>query len=162
MVDAARITSSDVFVDIGSGIGRASAFVHMLTGARVIGIEVQPALVRTARELTERLALSSVSYVEGDVATMPAVLAQGSVFFLYCPFSGERLTKVLGGLEAVARSRPIRICCLDLPLPACRWLTLDVPFARDLAVYGSVGASASMTSALNLSRALGSIERRTR
>jgi hypothetical protein len=126
-----------VFVDVGSGLGRAGAFVHLLTGARVVGIEVQSGLVHAARDLTARLALSCVSYVEGDAATRTGVIAIGSVFFFYCPFSGDRLVKVLGDLEVLAHTRLIRVCCLDLPLPPCPWLTLESPLGGDLAIYRS-------------------------
>jgi SAM-dependent methyltransferase len=137
IVEQARVRSSDVFVDVGSGPGRAAAFVHLLTGAGAIGIEVQPGLVCAARDLTTRLALSRVSFIEGDASTLTGFSAIGSVFFLYCPFSGERLVKVLGELEVVARTRMIRVCCLDLPLPPCPWLALDSPLAGDLAIYRS-------------------------
>jgi SAM-dependent methyltransferase len=137
VVEQARVRSSDVFVDVGSGLGRAGAFVHLLTGAQVIGIEVQPGLVRAARELTTRLALSRVSCLEGDAVTLTGSMATGSVFFFYCPFSGERLVKVLGDLEVIARTRMIRVCALDLPLPPCPWLTRESPVAGDLAIYRS-------------------------
>ena len=55
MVEQARVRSSDVFVDVGCGPGRAAAFVHLLTGAGAIGIEVQSGgLVCAARNLTTR------------------------------------------------------------------------------------------------------------
>ncbi len=144
VVDQARVGPSDVFVDVGSGSGRAAAFVHLLTGAEVVGIEVQSTHVRAARALVARLALSRVSCIEGDVATLAGVIANGSVFFFYCPFSGDRLVKVLGELQVVARTRTIRVCCLDLPLPPCSWLELESPLSADLAIYrstrsGSIG-----------------------
>src|SRR5262245_48971326 len=43
MIEVAEIHSGDVFVDIGSGIGRVTALVHLLTGAGALGIEVQSA-----------------------------------------------------------------------------------------------------------------------
>jgi SAM-dependent methyltransferase len=137
MVAEARVRSSDVFVDVGSGLGRAAAFVHLLTGAGVIGIEVQSGLVCAARDLTTRLLVSRVSFIKGDAVTLTGFIAIGSVFFFYCPFSGDRLVKVLGDLEVIARSRMIRVCCLDLPLPPCPWLTLESQLAGDLAIYRS-------------------------
>ena len=137
MVEQAQVRSSDVFVDIGSGLGRAAAFVHLLTGAGVIGIEVQSALVCAARDLTTRLLVSRVSFIDGDAVTLTGFVAIGSVFFLYCPFSGNRLVKVLGDLEDIARTRTIRVCCLDLPLPPCPWLTLESQRVGDLAIYRS-------------------------
>jgi SAM-dependent methyltransferase len=137
VVEQARVSSLDVFVDVGSGRGRAAAFVHLLTGAGVIGIEVQSRLVCVARDLRTRLLASRVSFIEGDAVTLTGFVAIGSVFFFYCPFSGDRLVKVLGDLEVIARTRMIRVCCLDLPLPPCPWLTLEPPLSGDLAIYRS-------------------------
>ena len=137
MVERADVAASDVFVDIGAGLGRAAAFVHLWTGASAIGIEIQPALVVAARALAARLPGSRISIVEGDAATLTGSIALGSVVFLYCPFSGERLRKVMAELEAIARTRMIRVCCVDLPLPPCPWLALEPQPAADLAIYRS-------------------------
>ncbi len=137
VVEQAPVRASDVFVDIGSGLGRAAALVHLLTGAAVIGLEIQRHLVIGARDLTARLLLSRISTVEGDAAKLTGCIPIGSVFFLYCPFGGERLARVLGDLEQVARTRELRVCCIDLRLPTCSWLTLDPPLAGDLAIYRS-------------------------
>lgn len=137
MVERAEVRASDVFVDIGAGVGRAAALVHLLTGASAIGLEIQPELVLASRDMTTRSGLSGVVQVEGDAAELAGLVTTGTVFFLYCPFSGERLEKVLDGLEAIARARQIRVCCVDLPLPPRSWLTLVSPRDEDLAVYRS-------------------------
>ena len=137
LVEQAHVRASDLFVDIGAGVGRAAALVHLLTGAPAIGVEVQPALVVAARELAARLRLSDVSFVEGDAAQLAAAWAAGSVFLLYCPFSGDRLTKLLANLEPIARTRAIRVCCVDLPLPPCPWLQPMPPASLDLTTYRS-------------------------
>lgn len=133
----APVRASDVFVDIGSGMGRAAALVHLLTGASALGLEVQPALVAAARALVARLQLAGVSFLEGDVAELSAALTAGSVFFLYCPFSGERLMKLLAAIEPLARTRERRVCCLDMPPLRCPWLQLMPPLSTDLAIYQS-------------------------
>ena len=138
VVERAPVLASDVFVDVGSGVGRAAALVHLLSGATVVGLEIQAQLLGAARDLVSRLQLSRVSYIEGDAAQLTSAVDAGSVFFLYCPFSGERLAKLLDALEIVARSRMIRVCTVDLPLPARAWLTLaDAAPPGDLAIYRS-------------------------
>jgi hypothetical protein len=137
MVDEAPIRASDVFVDVGSGLGRSATLVHLLTGASAIGLEIQPGLVHSARDLATRLLVSRISCVEGDAATLARFITIGSVFFLYCPFSGDRLAMVLAHLELIARTRMIRVCCVDLPLLACSWLTLEPQTSLDLAIYRS-------------------------
>jgi hypothetical protein len=137
VIEQAEVQSHDVFVDVGSGLGRATASIHLLTGAGAIGLEIQPHLVQASRALAERLELRRCSVIEGDAARLTADSAVGSVFFLYCPFSGERLAKLLDGLELIAQTRAIRVCCLDLLLPPRPWLSLRPPLAADLAVYRS-------------------------
>lgn len=137
MVEQAEVRPGDVFVDVGSGLGRVAALTHLLSGAASIGIEIQPELVRASRQLAERVNGARVSVVEGDAARLAGDMTTGSVFFLYCPFSGERLEQVLDGLESIARTRQIRVCCVDLPLPERPWLTRVSPPSGDLAVYRS-------------------------
>jgi SAM-dependent methyltransferase len=137
MIEHADISGSDVFVDVGAGLGRAAALVHLLTGAAAIGLEIQPALVMASRELTTRLNVSRLELVQGDAAELASSMVIGSVFFLYCPFSGERLDQMLAGLEPIARTREIRICCVDVALPPCPWLALAAEPAADLAIYRS-------------------------
>lgn len=136
VVDGAAIGPTDVFVDVGSGIGRATALVHLLTGASAIGIEIQSALVRVAREVS-RAVSPRIATVHGDAVALAGRLAIGSVFFLYCPFSDRRLMHVLAGLEAIAATRPIRVCCVDLPLPACAWLAADPAVRGSATIYRS-------------------------
>jgi len=140
MVDAADVRSSDVFVDVGSGPARAVAFVHLLTGATAIGLEIQPALVRAGRDLSSRLRLADVSVIEGDAAILAGRMTTGSVFFLYCPFSGARLGRVIDDLEPIARTRPLRLCCLNLPLPPRAWLIPEPNESGDLVVYSTTGS----------------------
>ena len=137
LAEHAPVRASELFVDIGAGVGRAAALMHLLTGAPAIGVEVQPALVAAARELAARLHLSGVSFVEADAGQPTDVWSAGSVFLLYCPFSGDRLAKLLANLEPVARIRPIRLCCVDLPLPPCPWLEQTPSPSLDLTFYRS-------------------------
>lgn len=137
MLERADVQSGDVFVDIGSGVGRAAALAHLLTGAAAIGIEIQPELVQEARALAARLNASRITTLEGDAAELVGHVSLGSVFFLYCPFSGARLDQVMNHLASIARTRVIRVCSADLPLPACSWLA-PVSLSPDLAVYRSL------------------------
>jgi hypothetical protein len=98
------------------------------------------------RDLTARLLLSRISSLEGDAAKLAGYIPIGSVFFLYCPFGGERLARVLGDLEHIARTRELRVCCIDLPLPPSSWLTLDPPsqvISRSTGAPSSTGPSAA-------------------
>jgi hypothetical protein len=154
MIDEVPVRATDVFVDVGAGIGRAMALVHLLTGAGAIGLEVQPELVGAARGLIARLGLSRVSCVEGDAADVAGFMVVGSVFFLNCPFSGARLEKVLDDLEAIARTRPLSVCCVHLPLPQRPWLTRDPGDGGALEIHrGAARRAAKETSMISQSRA---------
>lgn len=146
--------TDDVFVDIGSGVGRAAALVHLLTGAAAIGIEIQPTLVLASKNLGTRLNLPFAP-IEGDAARLVGFIAIASVFFLYCPFSGDRLVKFLDDIEPIAHTREIRICCVDLPLPSRPWLKLISPCLGDLAVYRSTLLDDSWRPKLSSCRASG-------
>lgn len=137
MIDSAGVQAADVFVDVGAGVGRAALLVHLLTGAAAIGLEIQPALVHISRELTRRLGAPRYAVIEGDAVRLAGAITTATVIFLYCPFSGPRLERLLDELEPIARTRPIRICTVDLPLPPRPWLTLLSPPHEDLAVYRS-------------------------
>jgi hypothetical protein len=67
MIDEAPVRSTDVFVDVGAGLGRAITLVHLLTGAGAIGLEIQPELVHAALALSTRLGLSRVRCIEGGL-----------------------------------------------------------------------------------------------
>ncbi|HEY6728404.1 MAG TPA: methyltransferase domain-containing protein [Polyangiaceae bacterium] len=137
-VQQARVTSTDVFVDIGSGTGRTAFLAHALTGAGCIGIEIQPALVRAATGRAAWLNLSRTRFIEGDAADWVRFMTTGTVFFLYCPFSGDRLQRFLDELEDVARARRIRVCCVDMPPLERPWLTPLPSMSVDLDVYQSL------------------------
>jgi len=137
MVEQAEVQASDVFVDVGSGVGRSAALVHLLTGAATIGIEIQPELVRASRALAARLGGVRFEPLEGDAAQLAGALSSASIFFLYCPFSGARLEKLLDDIQPIARLRQIRVCSVDLPLPHRPWLELVAPPSGDLVVYRS-------------------------
>jgi SAM-dependent methyltransferase len=133
----ADVRPDDVVVDVGCGLGRTMALARLSTGAACIGIEIQPGLARAARGRAAWLNLSRCRVLEGDAVDLVRFVTIGTVFFFYCPFGGERLHRVLGDLEAIARTREIRICCVDLPLPACDWLAPVASSSADLSDHRS-------------------------
>lgn len=137
IADQLPMHPEDVFVDIGSGLGRAVVLMHLLTGASAVGIEVQSGHVQASREMAKRLRLSKVTFVQGDVVECMDEWATGTVFFLYCPFSGVRLEQFLARLEPIARTRSISVCAVDLPLPVCSWLERVGSEGGDLGMYRS-------------------------
>lgn len=136
-VDEAGIGASDVFVDVGCGLGRVGLLVRLLTGATVIGIEIQSALVAAARSLAREFALERFAVLHGDASHMARYVALGSIFFFYCPFSGVRLHRLLDELEPIAKTRPLRLCGVNTDFPSRPWLFSEASPRADLVVCRS-------------------------
>jgi len=134
----AAVTCHDVFVDVGSGAGRAALLAHLETGAGCVGLEIQPVLARTAQGRADWLRLSRLRFVVGDAADTVRFIPIGTVFFLYCPFGGDRLRRFLVGLEDVARTRRIRVCCVDMPPLEPLWLVRIPSTSPRIDVYQSI------------------------
>jgi hypothetical protein len=111
VVHGVPVGARDVVVDLGAGLGRVAMLVHLLSGSRTVGIEIQPQLVERARATA------------------------GSVFFLYAPFNGALLRRVLAKLSAV--ERPFVVCAVDLELDV-DWLVSRPSSHRSVAIYDTV------------------------
>ncbi|HVE84004.1 MAG TPA: class I SAM-dependent methyltransferase [Myxococcales bacterium] len=134
MVREAPLRPDDQLVDLGSGLGRVVMLAHLLSGARALGVEIQKPLVQYAAACSGNLGLGGLSFVHADAAETEL---DGSVFFLYSPFNGETLARVMRRLEAVARRRPIVLCAVDLELPSERWLQRRGTSTPSLTLYDS-------------------------
>lgn len=132
LVRDAPITATDNFVDLGAGLGRVQLLVHLLSGARAHGIELQPHLVERARLTCAALGLSAVTFDHANAAESEL---DGSVFFLYAPFNGDMLAQVTRRLETVARRRRIIVGTVDLELHDAPWLTARSSSRAALTLY---------------------------
>jgi hypothetical protein len=108
LIDKAGIGTEDVFYDLGSGLGQTPILVSLLTGARSKGIEVEPAYHEYAQECARRLKLSQVVFVHQDARYTD--FSEGTIFFMYTPFTGRTLQTVLDRLRGEAQKRPIKVC----------------------------------------------------
>ena len=133
----AAVTRDDVFVDVGSGAGRVAFLAHLLTGSASIGLEIQSDLVRAAQGRANWLNLTRLRFVHGDAAALVRFVPLGTVFFLYCPFGVARLRELLRGLEDIARTKQIRVCCVDMPPLTCSWLVRHPSSSSQVDVYRS-------------------------
>ncbi len=111
-------------MDIGAGLGQVALVVALLSGARAVGIEIEPAYVAVARRSAELLGRLRVSFRAEDA--LSADLGAGTVFYMYTPLVGDLLGQMLGRLRREAAARPIRICaygpCVS-KVAAQEWLT---------------------------------------
>ena len=132
MVREVPLRPSDELVDIGSGLGRVAMLVHLLSGARARGVEIQEQLVRAAEQQCAELALDDVSFIHANATDLPL---DGSVFFLYAPCNGPMLASVLARIEEVARRRPVVVAAVDLELGAVPWLRARGASSASLTLY---------------------------
>ncbi|MFC3652589.1 class I SAM-dependent methyltransferase [Dyella humi] len=109
-IERASITSRDVMMDLGAGLGHVTLLTAICTGARCIGIELQPAYVASARQCAGELQIRHAQFIEQDVRQ--ADLSEGTVFYLYTPFTGGILREVLDVLKRESKDRAIRVCTL--------------------------------------------------
>lgn len=124
MVQAAHITSRDVFYDLGSGYGRVPLYVGLATGAEARGIEILSERVTAAEQAATRLGLDNVRFTEGNVLDQD--FSDGTVFYLYQPFSKETFGKVYHRLRALAAHKPITVITKSCPeMAEAPWLELQ-------------------------------------
>ena len=106
----AQIDVRDTVIDLGAGLGHVTLLTAICTPARCIGIEWQRAYVVSAQQCAQALNVRNAIFLAQDVRQ--ARLSEGSVFYLYTPFTGTLLRTVLDMLAREAEHRVIRLCSL--------------------------------------------------
>src|SRR5262249_26161512 len=69
-VREAPVLAGDVFVDLGAGLGRPVVLANLLSGARGVGVELQPHLVSQARTAAAGLGVGGVRFLAGDATSL--------------------------------------------------------------------------------------------
>jgi SAM-dependent methyltransferase len=124
LLSCLSLPAGSVFVDLGSGKGRALLLASQHPFARVVGLEFSAPLCAIARrnvELFQRRNHSNapIEIVETDV-TRYRFRADENVLYLYNPFDGHVLDQVLANLRESADEHP-----RDL------WLIYNTPIQHD-------------------------------
>lgn len=138
---AGHVLADDVFYDLGAGLGQVCVLIHLLSGVRAVGVEVDPALWACGERLARGLRLGGVTFMAGDARR--ADLTPGTLFFLYTPFTGALLDAVLARLCQVAAIHPIRLASYGPCTPVVArqaWLVPEGSAHEDperLAIFGS-------------------------
>ena len=141
LLEHANLTENDVLYDLGAGLGRVPLLVGLLTAAQAIGIEMEPAYCAYAEQCAQALNLSRVTFINRDARA--ADYADGTIFFMYTPFTGQMLQAVLDKLHTEAQTRPIRIaaygpCTSHVTQQSWLQLTVCQAFEHDtLALFTS-------------------------
>lgn len=100
---------NDVFVDVGCGKGRAVCVAALQPAKQIIGVELQPAHARSARENAARLKgrKAPIEIIEADVTDY--ISRDGTVFFFYDPFGYETFMAVIGAIRRSIEENPRKI-----------------------------------------------------
>ena len=102
-----KINHHDIFFDIGCGVGQVVILVNLMSNAKAIGIEFEPAYCYYAKEVASRFRLVNVLFINDNAKNID--YSEGSVFFLYTPFFGTMLRQVLSLLQKHSFDKMIRI-----------------------------------------------------
>ena len=108
MVERLDLGPHDVFYDLGSGIGRVTMATALLSPAQVKGVEYEPVYTEWSQRHAEELGIARTTFINADARDVR--YDDATVFFLYTPFKGKILQRVLEIMRYEARQRPIRIC----------------------------------------------------
>jgi hypothetical protein len=108
LIRVCALSPSDTLVDLGSGLGHVPLLASILTRAQTIGVEFESAYVASAQQCAQSLELNRVRFIQEDARV--ADLSSGTVFYLFTPFTGSILARVLDRLRHESADRPIKIC----------------------------------------------------
>lgn len=141
---------SCTFVDLGCGKGRALLVASEFPFRDIVGVELSPALVVTARRNADRIARrhphrAAIRVSTGDATTWP-LPAGDLVLFLYHPFDAEGVCRVAEAVRtALAQARrrlyviyynPVAGHCFDAVPSLRRRYARMLPYARDERGFG--------------------------
>ena len=105
----------DVFLDYGAGRGRAMVLAARLPFRRVLGVEIEPSLVKAARENLLRasrlLRCRDVEVVTADAAEFGCP-DDATVLHFFDPFAGAILQRVMDQVRDSLRRAPRRVTIL--------------------------------------------------
>ena len=104
MLTLARVTKADVVYDLGSGDGRIVVLAAQKYGARGVGVEIDPALVRLSEENTRKAGVeASVRFVVGDLFQADIREATVVTLFLLPGLNIDLIPKLRAQLRPGAR-----------------------------------------------------------
>jgi hypothetical protein len=152
-----EVTSSDVFIDFGSGKGRVLVQAARYPFARVIGVEISPKLNEIARANLERrrhsFACPNIEVTTSDVVAYDIPDDMTVAYFFY-PFVGDAFKRVIENIVASIDRCPRRVRIIyalprleDVILETGRFaLTRSAPIAyatgsHQISLYTSVESS---------------------
>lgn len=108
LADILHPLPADLFYDLGSGLGHALMVYNLLTGLPAVGIEIEPYYCELSAASVSSLHLKGISIRNENV--LDSTMDDGTIFFLFSPFTGGLLEQVLDKLKQLSERRSITIC----------------------------------------------------
>jgi SAM-dependent methyltransferase len=114
VLDRLALESDDVFIDIGCGTGRVLCLAARRRVQQVIGVELNPEMVRTAAANVETLRgqVSAVEVVQADATEFD--YGKTTCAHIFNPFGHTVLARVLDKIKADRSGRPFRCAFVNL------------------------------------------------
>lgn len=106
-INGLNLNDTDIFYDLGSGYGRVIIYAGITTPAVVKGIEIVPKRALHSIEVIKKLEINNVEVIRGNVVHQ--YLNDGTVFFLFNPFSSNTFYLVSKLLKKISFTKQIRI-----------------------------------------------------
>jgi len=119
MIKLAKVRPKDVVYDLGSGDGRVVVLTSKITGAKGIGVEIDPALNVIAKEKAKEYGVEDrVTFLQKDFREVD--ISEATVVYLYIYY--DVIKKYL--LEKLERElKPgTRVVTLEIPVPG--WMPI--------------------------------------
>lgn len=139
-----NLSSQDIFVDLGSGCGRAVFYVASQTVRKTIGVELNPEWIDLARRNLENFKLkhSLIEFINIDAALFR--VKNENVFYFYNAFGRETLKQVTANIKKSLIDYPRKIRIVYY-VPVYRsflerqdWLVLEKKIAGgDCLIWGN-------------------------
>lgn len=107
LIEKLNFTKKDVFFDLGSGLGQVTILVNLLCGIKTKGVEIEPSFCEYAKQSVAEFKLPDVDFINADARK--ADYSEGTIFFMFTPFTDKVLEDVLLLLKKESQHRKIKI-----------------------------------------------------
>lgn len=132
---ALDLGAEDVLYDLGSGYGRIPLYAALTTGCgKCKGIEIVPERVAVSQNAARSLLLLNTEFIQGNV--LDCDFSDGTIFFLFNPFTWQTLEKVGEKFKKIASRKSIQIITWGGPsvayLERQSWLKPRLVYVKEL------------------------------
>lgn len=120
-----ELQSSDVFVDLGCGKGRALCCAAQYPMKEILGVEVDEHLYQIAKENIERLKCRQTPVHVIHCPAQENDYPHGTLFWLFKPFDLDTLKEVLSKIKKSVEANPRSVRIVYINIAADQELYLD-------------------------------------